>query len=269
MRRSTSNDSAAASRDLPAGPGRAWRLVGTALGFGLFGLVGLGLSIFIMPPIWLFVHPAQRRARAGRWVVSKAFALFLWTTSGLGAMRYRIIGDTRAADAGGCLIVANHPSLIDVIFLLAIFQRADCVVKHTHWTNPFMMAVIRTAGFISNSEPDVLMNTCISRLKAGGTIVVFPEGTRSTPGTPLTLPRGAATIAVRAGARCLPVHLRCTPTTLTKGERWHHIPHRQVLFEVSILPALDTGEFLDSASSERQACLALNETLRALLDRPL
>lgn len=268
MRRSTCNE-ATAPNTAPAGPGRAWRLLGTAVSFSLFGLGGLVLSLLIMPPIWLFVHPAERRKRAGRWLVSKAFAGFVWAMNGFGVLRYRISGDMHAADNGGCLIVANHPSLIDVVFLLAIFQRADCVVKYAHWTNPFMMGVIRTAGFISNKEPDLLMSTCIERLKAGATIVVFPEGTRSVPGKPLKLPRGAATIAVRAGARVLPIQLRCTPTTLTKAERWYHIPERQVLFEVNILAPLESASFLAEAASERQACLALNEALTGVLNTPL
>lgn len=245
---------------------RAWRLVGTALSFTVFGLAGIVLSVTVVPAIWLFFHPRERRERAGRWLVSKAFATFVWTMNALGVLRYRIAGDVSAAEGGGCLIVANHPSLIDVVFLLAIFQRADCVVKAAQWTNPFMMAVVSTAGFVPNRQPDEVMATCIERLKAGRTIVLFPEGTRTVPGKPFRLPRGAATIAVRAGARCLPVRLSCTPTTLTKAEPWYHIPVRRVLFEVNILAPVDSRRFLDACDSERQASFALNEELARLLE---
>ncbi|MEL7449504.1 MAG: lysophospholipid acyltransferase family protein [Pseudomonadota bacterium] len=265
MRRSTVDVSAS---DAP-GPGRAWRLVGTAISFALFGLFGLLTGILVMPLMWLLVHPGSRRRRLARRLVSKLFAAFIAVMNGLGVLRYSITGDMQAPTGGGNLIVANHPSLIDVVFLLAIFEGSDCVVKSAHWTNPFMVGVIRTAGFVSNKAPDELMANCIGRLKSGANIVMFPEGTRSTPGEPLRLPRGAASIATRARARCLPVQIRCTPTTLTKSERWYQIPERQVLFELNILPAIETVEFLDSYDSERKASLALNDTLTERLGGPL
>lgn len=269
MRNNTVDRSSTPPRGWLGSLDRAWRLVGTGLSFAIFGLCGVILSLLVIPFIWLLVHPAERRARVGRWLVSKSFALFVWFTNMLGLIRHRISGLEHIADTHSCLIVANHPSLIDVVWLLAIFQRADCVVKSAHWNNPFTMGVIRTAGFVSNRDPTAIMDECIRRLKAGAALVLFPEGTRTVPGRPPAFSRGAASIAIRAGARCLPVRIRCTPTTLTKAERWFDIPAERVLFEVDILAPLDSRAFCPPGGSERQASIALNRHLIDLLFRPL
>ncbi|MFK8014604.1 MAG: lysophospholipid acyltransferase family protein [Gammaproteobacteria bacterium] len=248
---------------------RAWRLLATAFSFAVFGLAGLILSVFVLPFVWLLVHPASRRAAVGRRIVGWAFYFFVQLMRFTGCLRYRIRGLEHRADTRRTLIVANHPSLIDVVFLLALFRHSDCVVKASHWKNPCMMMVLRTAGFIPNSDPGELMAECIARLKTGATIVLFPEGTRTEPGEPPVVSRGAATIAVRAQARCLPVRLRCTPTTLTKSERWYDIPPGRVMFEVDVLAPIDSAEFLTRCDSERQAAIAMHKRLFKTLFTPL
>ena len=248
---------------------RGWRLIATAFSFAVFGITGLFLSIFVLPFVWLLVHPAARRASVGRAVVGWAFLLFVHVMRLTGALRFGIKGLEHRANTERTMIVANHPSLIDVVFLLGLFRHSDCVVKASHWKNPCMMLVLRTAGFIPSSDPAELMATCVQRLSDGATIVLFPEGTRTEPGQAPVVSRGAATIAARAQARLLPVRLTCTPTTLTKSERWFNIPPSRVMFEVEILEPIDSVDFLNDYDSERQAAIALHKRLYKTLFAPL
>ena len=76
---------------------------------------------------------------------------------------------------------------------------------------------------------------CSSDLLADGeSLIVFPEGTRSQPGKPVVLQRGFAHLATQTGAPILPVTIRCTPPTLTKGEPWWRIPERPPVFTVTV-----------------------------------
>ena len=244
-------------------------MLATGLCFAVFGLAGLLLSVFVLPFVWLLVHPAKRRARVGRAIIGWAFFLFVQFMRLTGCLTYRVTGLEQRADVARTLIVANHPSLIDVVFLLGWFRHSDCVVKASHWKNPCMMLMLRTAGFIPNSDPGELMSECIRRLEQGATIVLFPEGTRTEPDQTPVVSRGAATIAARAQARCLPVRLRCTPTTLTKSERWYTIPPARVRFEMEILAPIDSREYLAACDSERQAAMALHKKVFQTLFAPL
>src|SRR3546814_3505509 len=51
----------------------------------------------------------------------------------------------------------------------------------------------------SSDLPNVLIAACVKTLQDGRRLVVFPEGTRTVPGLPMKLKRGAASIIVRSG----------------------------------------------------------------------
>ena len=246
-----------------------WRLLATAICFGVFGLGSLVLGIVVFPALWIIVRNPIRRRNIARWTVTGGFYVFIEIMSGLGVLRYCITGNEIANTAQGCLIVANHPSLIDVVFLLSIFRYADCVVKNAMWSNPVTMATVRAIDYIPNNDPEIVMAECIKRLKAGHNLILFPEGTRSIPGKALAFKRGAATIAIRAGSPCLPVSIKCAPTTLTKGEPWYRIPGRRVLFQLDVLEPIEVQSFIDDSSNEKKASLALNDFLRLALSQNL
>ena len=210
-----------------------------------------------------------RRRKIARWTVTGGFYIFIEIMSGLGALRYRITGNEIADTAQGCLIVANHPSLLDVVFLLSIFRYADCVVKSAMWSKPITMATVRAIDYIPNKDPEIVMEECIKRLKAGHKLILFPEGTRSIPGKALDFKRSTATIAIRAGSPCLPVSIKCAPTTLTKEEPWYRIPGRRVVFRMDVLEPIEVRSFIDDSSNEKKASLALNDFLRLALSQNL
>jgi len=53
----------------------------------------------------------------------------------------------------GQLIIANHPTLVDIVFLISRVKQANCIVKQKLWHNPFMRGPILNAGYISNGDP--------------------------------------------------------------------------------------------------------------------
>lgn len=44
----------------------------------------------------------------------------------------------------GLLILANHPTLIDTVFLMAFVKHADCIVNNNLWRNPFTGGPVRS-----------------------------------------------------------------------------------------------------------------------------
>ena len=56
---------------------RLWRLLGTAISFGSFGLGALGLSLIWFPLLWLFCRQALVRQRRAQAAIRFCFRLFL------------------------------------------------------------------------------------------------------------------------------------------------------------------------------------------------
>jgi 1-acyl-sn-glycerol-3-phosphate acyltransferase len=80
-------------------------------------------------------------------------------------------------------------------------------------------------------------------LRGGETLVMFPEGTRTTPGQAPVFHRGAAAIALRGARTITPVFISVAPTTLTKAEPWYHIPWRRVMVHLRVGDDIDPASF--------------------------
>ena len=77
-------------------------------------------------------------------------------------------------------------------FVLPMTPNADCVVKAQLFRNPFMRGVISSTGYISNADPDKLLDDCADSLAKGNNLIIFPEGTRVAPGDKPPLQSGFA-----------------------------------------------------------------------------
>jgi len=203
-----------------------WRLAGTGFSFFLFGAVGLVFWGLLFPLLVPFMGQGVEKKRKTRAWMSGMFRWYMGFMRDIGILEYEVHGGGRLG-AEGRLVIANHPCLLDIVFLISQIPNATCIVKPALASNPFMRIPIRAMGYIYAEDPEDLVERCAQELREGGALIVFPEGTRSTPGQPLKFQRGAAAIALGSGAKILPVTLDCFPITLTKQEKWYQIPHKK------------------------------------------
>ncbi|WP_163834976.1 lysophospholipid acyltransferase family protein [Spartinivicinus ruber] len=224
-----------------------WRVLATGFSFLLFGIGGFLLALLVFPLINLIWRDQWLRRYRAQQLISWSFRFYLKLLDYLGVMSYEIKGlETLRADKGR-IIIANHPSLLDVVLLIAALPQADCVVKQALWRNPFLRGVVKAAGYISNQDTEALILQCRDSLKKGGCLILFPEGTRTTPGKAVRFQRGAANIALRAQADIRLVEISCQPTTLTKQEKWYQVADRKVKFLVEVKRLVEVQPFLAEA----------------------
>src|SRR6218665_2322445 len=234
---------------MPASLRRAWRGPATPFAFACFGLGGGLLGLLYFPALWLCVRQRPLRTARARATVQRTFAGFIVLMRMLGLIRYDIAG-TQRLDRRGLLILANHPTLIDVVFLIALVRNADCIVRSGLADNLFTRGPVRAAGYIRNEGAVELLEASIASLRDGGNLLVFPEGTRSRPGAPLKMQRGAAQIATRAGCDVTPVTIRCEPPGLAKGQPWWRVADRPLHFTIRVGEDITVAPFLERAAGE-------------------
>ncbi|MCC7517321.1 MAG: 1-acyl-sn-glycerol-3-phosphate acyltransferase [Pseudomonadales bacterium] len=239
---------------------RIWRTLATGHCFAFLFVGGFLLAISALPITRLLGRsPAEKDARARR-LIHHTFRFYLWQMEALGLMHLRIHGREHLAQAAGKLVIANHPSLLDVVILISLMPDCDCIVKGA-LRKSLVSGVIRATGYTDNSNGDTMLSRCAHSLAAGFPLIVFPEGTRSTPGTALQFQRGAANIAVRCHADILPIVITCEPPTLLKDEPWYKIPAQKPVFSVKIFPALATSTLIEASASPALATRQLNRYL--------
>ncbi|WP_416052882.1 lysophospholipid acyltransferase family protein [Cupriavidus basilensis] len=245
---------------------RAWRVCATGLCFSSFGVGGLVLRVLVFPLLAVLLWSSARRQRVCKNVVHYAFRLFLWLMRSVGVIRYEVLHPERLRRQG-LLIVANHPSLIDVVFLIALTRQADCVVRSGLAHNPFTRGPVRATGYVCNDSGAGMVDDCIASLRAGNNLVIFPEGTRTPLHGPLRLQRGAANVAVRGGFALTPVVIRCEPPTLTKGEKWYRVPARRPRYIIDVREDVSVAQMVPSGLDDALAVRHLTQSLSEFFSR--
>jgi len=228
---------------------RVWRLVWTGLAFASFGIGGVVLTLTAFPLINLLVRDRERRADLAQALVHRAFRLHVRYMTLFGVVSTEMIGTEKLAEDKGVLFVSNHPSLLDVVFLISEMPRAQCIVKGAIFDNPFMRGPVTAANYIRNDDDaEKLIADCSRELAAGRNIVIFPEGSRTVPGAPLKLQRGVANIAIRSGAPIRLITIECVPPSLMKGQKWYEIPPVRSHFTIRVHGLIEMNRFIGDFS---------------------
>jgi 1-acyl-sn-glycerol-3-phosphate acyltransferase len=225
--------------------GYAWRLLATGLAFAGMGLGGIVLAFVVIPAALLPMRDPAARGRRAQAVIRASFRAYIATLDRLGVIRLEVVGGARLAACRGNLVIANHPTLLDVVLVMGLVPNAQCVVKHQLWRNPFLGPIVRVAGYIRNDlDAAGFVESCRRALAAGSNLIIFPEGTRSIPGGPMHFQRGFAHIATMTGASLQLIAITCTPVTLVKGQPWYAIPERRPTFRVEVADRIEAAPFL-------------------------
>lgn len=238
-----------AMTERPTWHGRLWRALASAIAFACFGIGGLVLGMVVFPLLIVLVRSPSRRQAVARALIGQLFRWFVGLMRAIGLLTYDYQGLDRL-QRQGLLVLANHPTLIDVVFLIGLVPNANCVVKAALSSHPCTRGPVRSTGYICNDSGFDLLQTCVDTVQAGGNLIIFPEGTRTRPGQPLKMQRGAAQIALRGGFAITPVRIRCEPLGLFKGQPWWRVAERPLHFSIQVADDIPTAPFLKAAGGE-------------------
>lgn len=243
-----------------------WRAVVGALSFAFFGVGALIVGVIVLPLVKVVPADHNRKRERARAAMRIGLRFFVGFMSRLGGMTYEFRGTERLGRPGQ-IIVANHPTLIDVVFLLAFTPSAVCVVKQGLWRNPLTRWAVTLAEYITNDPTAEMIGEASDALRAGQTLIMFPEGTRTRPDVPMVFQRGAANVALRAARVLTPVYIRSDTQMLHKGWPWHRVPTQRPHMSFTVGQDIDLEPF--RAAPRPIASRALNEKLQALYESNL
>jgi 1-acyl-sn-glycerol-3-phosphate acyltransferase len=242
-----------------------WLVARTGTCFAVFGLGALLLGLVVIPLQLLVLRNPDARRRRVRAIVQRSFRQFFGLMHRVGGFTYEIVGQERLGRPGQ-LIVANHPTLIDVVMIIGLTP-AGCIVKESLFRKPFIRRVVQSAGYISNGSTPIMIESAALALRAGDTLLMFPEGTRTRPGQALVFHRGAASVALQAATVLTPVFISCEPAFLTKGSPWYQVPAIRPHLSLRVGEDVDFTAYRDMPPPK--ASRLLNERLQDLYAREM
>ncbi|WP_162048187.1 lysophospholipid acyltransferase family protein [Vibrio taketomensis] len=183
----------------------------------------------------------------------------------IGVLSISVHNKQHFSSGEGALVVANHPTLVDVVIIISQLRQCDCIVKASLWKNPFTRHVIQMAGYIRNDHP-MILEICGKKIASGRKLLVFPEGTRTEPNQKIKCQRGAAQLALRCQATIQRVLITSRPAALYKGIAWYQVPERQPKIDVHVLPPESIEHILDQSRSVPIAARKLTKYFDSALE---
>ncbi len=168
---------------------------------------GYGLSVCLHSIFMLLVAPFVDYPRRYSLLVAWNRFAVRWARFACG-IRYEVSG-LENLPSGGCVVVANHQSSWETIFLATLFPQVCILLKRELLSIPFFGWALRLLRpiAIDRDNPRAALKQLVeqgaARLGQGNSVLVFPQGTRVERGQAIRFTRGAAQLAIRAGADIL------------------------------------------------------------------
>jgi 1-acyl-sn-glycerol-3-phosphate acyltransferase len=214
----------------------------------VLSVICLSWSLLALPLYPLL--PRRAAIAFGRRGIMLAFRLFAYWLRLVRAFHL----DLSALDAlrgGPALILApNHPSLIDALLILTRHPNLACVMKSDLMGNIMLGPGARLARYIRNSSSLRLVREAVTDLKDGGTLLLFPEGTRSRRAPIGTLSRSIGIIARQAQVPVQTLIVDVDSPFLGKGRSLWSRPSLPVTYRVRLGKRFDPPQDVDAFMTE-------------------
>jgi len=218
--------------------------------FFYFGISTLVLVTIVFPIMCLVFHPKERFQKHGRRFVSASFRFFVSLMHFLGVVNLETDNREKYRHLSSKIVVANHPSLLDVVMLISLIPNADCIVNTDLKRNFIVKGVIRKLYILNSLDLDNVLQACAESLKKGNCLIIFPEGTRTPRYGKAILKKGAARVAMYSGCNIVPVHIGGTDKYgLGKKDPWAGFnPRERYVYRISMGSEINPENYRDLPS---------------------
>jgi 1-acyl-sn-glycerol-3-phosphate acyltransferase len=241
---------------------KLWRQVRLGSAFVGFGIASLTVAFVVAPLLRRVARSPEEAELAVQHAIQRAYAFSTACWKFIRILRLDSTGLDSLGKDGACIVVANHPTLIDVVLLGSHMKQMDCIVN-AGWTakSPFLARAIDVAGYVRNDGGEAVVRQCAERLRRGRSLMIFPEGTRSPWGSFGKFHRGAAHISLASGRPLVAVTIRCRPRMLGSGRKWHQVPGAISDFRMRVAGRLEPADYLRGGASLPIAARRMTEDL--------
>jgi 1-acyl-sn-glycerol-3-phosphate acyltransferase len=195
-------------------------------------VIGLSYMVVMFPLtfiIWIIVFPFDREKSVIHWFLMYQSLILVRL---LPIWKIKIEGREKVVKGTTYVMISNHQSLLDILMINCLRFRFKWISKIENIKLPFLGWYLRMAGYITidrgNEESKVeMLEKSTDYLKRGISIMLFPEGTRSTDSQIGFFRRGAFQLALQANVPILPILIDGTGGILPKHgllfNSGHHI----------------------------------------------
>jgi len=203
------------------------------------------LAIGSLVPSLLLGVPAALLSGSWRRAVNVAISTWGELGTALAGVDVRVTGEEHLWSQRPAVFIFNHQSGIDMLVLCRLLRRDIVgIAKQEIRRNPIFGPAFALAGAVfvdrfNHQRAVAALKPALDALRQGVSIVLAPEGTRSSTPRLGRFKKGAFHLAMTAGVPIVPIVLRNTLDALPK----HAMVVRPTTIEVVVHPPISTADW--------------------------
>lgn len=195
-----------------------------------FGIGALLLGFVVFPVVQIFSKNSKNyKIRCAKIVH------FLWRI----LVKYieitgiiRVNADEKNSLIKNKIIVASHPSYIDILLLIALVPNSLCLAKNSILNNFVMKNIVKSLYITNDGSVEDFLKKSKLALDDGFNVIIFPTGKRVDEGEEVHIYKGAAQLAIESKYPIVPVKISTSEPFLTKNHSIFQIGEKTVEFVI-------------------------------------
>lgn len=230
----------------------------------VFGVGAVILAVFVFPFIRLFTLRRKDFGVVARAYVSHTFRVFLGFLNLLHVSIRKVENEDDYRNIHSKIIIANHPSLLDFVYIMSLVPNSTCIVRGGLTKTP-LRGVIKQAYITNTTTFEDMCLECKKLTDMGCNVIIFPEGTRTPRHGKNNYKKGAARIALYCGCDVQPIFIGGSDKYgLGKHDPlWSYNHVEPYLYDFKKLPVISIEEYTDL--SEPIAAKRLTDKMEEVL----
>jgi len=163
----------------------------------------------MLPVIGILYAPWAMVSKRGAYAGCRAYARWvIWTAGWLINLRCEVRGTPPDMAA---MVAAKHQSFLDILMIYNALPAAKFIMKNQLRWSPFLgqYATKMEMVFVDRGKRGAAITKMLADVEAGsrdpGQLVIYPQGTRSPPGTVMPYKVGTAVLYEQLEQPCYPV----------------------------------------------------------------
>ena len=231
----------------------------------VFGVGAVILAVFVFPFIRLFTLRRKDFGVVARAYVSHTFRVFLGFLNILHVSIRKVENENDYRNIHSKIIIANHPSLLDFVYIMSLVPNSTCIVRGGLTKTP-LRGVIKQAYITNTTTFEDMCVECKKLTDMGCNVIIFPEGTRTPRHGKNNYKKGAARIALYCGCDVQPIFIGGSDKYgLGKHDPlWSYNHVEPYLYDFKKLPVISIDEYKDL--SEPIAAKRLTDKMEQVLN---
>jgi uncharacterized protein len=155
-----------------------------------------------------------------RYIYHRILSSYTWSVLYImGNVKKKIINPQHEDFSTPVVMIANHQSFLDILVMTMLYPKVVLLTNDWVWNSPVFGRLVRIAGYYPVARGiEHGIEYLNEQVKAGYSIAVFPEGTRSADEQIKRFHKGAFFIAEKLELDILPVLIHGTGYTMSKGD---------------------------------------------------